>query len=106
MRSSRVFILFMIIALVFSTVAPVLAQDTAALYKAKCASCHGPDGKGETAVGKKIGVRDFNAAEVAKQSDDEFIKITKDGKGKMPGYAGKISDDDIKALVKYIRTLK
>ena len=82
------------------------AEDTAALYKAKCAACHGPDGKGDTAAGKKLGVRDFHAPEVAKMSDAELFDITKKGKEKMPPYDKKLTDDQIKQLIKYIRELK
>lgn len=85
--------------------APAVAEDAAALYKAKCQVCHGADGKG-TAAGQKMGVRDFHAPEVAKQSDAELIKITNEGKNKMPKFAGKLTDDQVKELVKYIRSLK
>src|SRR5947209_9349187 len=85
---------------------PALADDTEALYKSKCQACHGADGKGDTAAGKKLGVKDFHSPEVVKMSDADLVKTTTDGKGKMPAYKGKISDDDIKALVKYIHTLK
>ena len=40
-------------------VSPVVAQDAAGTYKAKCAMCHGADGKGG-----KMGTRDFTSAEV------------------------------------------
>lgn len=105
MKISRIAMLLAAV-LVVSTVTPVFAEDAAALYKSKCQTCHGADGKGDTAVGKKMGVKDFHDPEVVKASDADLIKTTKDGKGKMPAYNGKISDDDIKALVKYIRTLK
>jgi cytochrome c6 len=85
---------------------PAFAQDDpAALYKSKCQVCHGPDGKGSV-VGQKLGVRDFHAPEVAKESDAELIKITKDGKNKMPKFEGKLTDDQIKSLIKYLRSLK
>jgi cytochrome c6 len=83
-----------------------LAQDDAAsLYKSKCQVCHGPDGKG-SAVGQKLGVRDFHSPEVAKESDAELLQITKEGKNKMPKFEGKLTDDQIKELIKYIRSLK
>ena len=98
--------LAMIAALLALGTAGALAQDdTASLYKSKCGVCHGPDGKGSPA-GQKMGVRDFHSPEVAKESDDELFKITKEGKGKMPKFDGKLTDDQIKALVKYIRALK
>ena len=82
-----------------------LADDAEALYKSKCQVCHGADGKG-SAAGQKIGVKDFHSAEVTKQSDEELFSATKQGKGKMPAYDKKLTDDQIKQLVKYIRSLK
>jgi|SRR6478736_3287352 cytochrome c6 len=86
---------------------PALAQadDAEALYKSKCQVCHGPDGKG-SAAGQKIGVKDFHSPEVAKQSDEELFNVTKQGKGKMPAYDKKLTDDQIKQLIKYIRSMK
>lgn len=81
-------------------------DDAAATYKSKCQVCHGPDGKGDTAMGKKLGAKDFHSPEVAKMSDTELFEITKKGKDKMPAYDGKLTDDQIKALIKYIRSLK
>jgi cytochrome c6 len=77
-----------------------------ALYKTKCQVCHGADGKGETAAGKKLGAKDFHSPEVVKMSDAELFAITKNGKDKMPSYDKKLTDDQIKQLIKYIRTLK
>ena len=79
--------------------------DVAANYKAKCALCHGADGKGDTPVGKKMGVRDFASPEVQKASDADLIATTTKGKNKMPAYGGKLSDADIKDLIGYIRQL-
>jgi DNA-binding beta-propeller fold protein YncE/mono/diheme cytochrome c family protein len=83
------------------------AKDPAveALYKSKCQACHGADGAG-SAAGKKMGAKDFKSAEVAKASDTDMIDVTKKGKGKMPGFEQKLTDDQISALIKYIRSLK
>ena len=80
-------------------------DDAGALYKTKCAACHGPDGKGETAVGKTNKIRDLASAEVQKQSDDELNAVIANGKGKMPGYAKSLKPEQIKGLVAYIRGL-
>jgi len=80
--------------------------DAAALYKTKCQVCHGADGKGDTPMGKKLGAKDFHAPEAAKMPDAELFDITKKGKNKMPAYGTKLTDDQIKGLIKYIRTLK
>src|SRR5262249_13477646 len=80
------------------------APDGAALYKAKCAMCHGPDGKGETTMGKNLKVRNLGSEEVQKQKGEELEKVISDGKGKMPAYKGKLKEEEIDALVKFIRT--
>jgi mono/diheme cytochrome c family protein len=83
-----------------------MGQDSAeSTYKAKCAVCHAADGSGDTAMGKKLEVQSFNAPAIAKLSDAVFLEVTIKGKGKMPGYEKKLTDDQIKDLVKYIRGL-
>jgi mono/diheme cytochrome c family protein len=84
---------------------PAMADDVEALYKSKCQVCHGADGKGSPA-GQKLGVKDFHSPEVQKQTDAELIEVTKQGRGKMPAYDKKLTNDQIKQLIKYIRSLK
>jgi len=88
---------FTMIVMLLSSAA---AQSSADLYKSKCAACHAPDGTGNTPVGTKLGVKAFKGS---KSSDAEMFNITKKGKGKMPAYENKLTDDQIKDLVKYIR---
>ena len=85
--------------------APLSAQDAAATYKTKCSACHGADGKGETAMGKKFGLKDLASPDVQKMSDDELTAIIADGKDKMPSYKKSLKPDEIKGLVGYIRSL-
>lgn len=94
----------MAVALAFSTWS--FAQEGADLFKSKCAACHGADGKGATAMGKALKLRDLSSADVQKQSDAELTTIITSGKGKMPSYEGKLTKDQIGDVVKYIRTLK
>ena len=90
-----------------SLAAPALAEDTAALYKAKCAMCHGADGLAATPVGKTMKVLSFKAPEMVSATDARFIASTANGKGaKMPAYKGKLTDAQIKDVVAYIRTLQ
>lgn len=83
--------------------------DGKVLYAANCVKCHGNDGKGQTKMGKKLQVRDFTQAEVWNSFDDEdsfkAVKngIKRDGEIVM-GY--KLPDDDIKAMIDYMKTLK
>jgi cytochrome c6 len=81
------------------------ADDAAALFRAKCAACHGADGKGDTGMGKVLKLRDLSSDDVQKQTDAQLTDIITNGKNKMPAYKGKISDDQIKQLVGYIRDL-
>lgn len=86
--------------------APLRAETPGeAVYKAKCASCHGADGKGETPVGKMYKLRDLGSADVQKQTDAELTDIISKGKNKMPGYGRSLKDDEIKSLVGYLRAL-
>ena len=84
--------------------ASAVAQDAGATYKGKCAMCHGADGKGSP-TGLKMGAHDFTSADVQKQTDAELTDIITKGKAKMPAYAGKLKDTEIKDLVAYIRGL-
>jgi mono/diheme cytochrome c family protein len=88
------------------------AADAKAIYEKDCAKCHGPDGKGDTKMGKKAGAKDYTDAKVQEaMKDDQMAKAikggVKDGDAvKMKGYADTLSDDEVKALVAYVRTLK
>jgi mono/diheme cytochrome c family protein len=86
-----------------SAAAADTAPGAAGIYKAKCASCHGADGAGQTPAGKSLKIRDLRSPEVQKQSDADLQKIMTDGKGKMPAYKAKLSVADIASLVAYIR---
>jgi cytochrome c6 len=90
-----------------SIAAPAFAQSAGAdTYKAKCAMCHGADGTASGPMGKTYKIPSFKDPAVVKSTDAELAAITKDGKGKMPGYNGKLTDAQIKEVVSYIRTLQ
>ena len=79
--------------------------DSKDLYLNKCATCHGPDGAGKTAKGKKLKVQDVHVT-AKKMTADEMIKIVTDGKGQdMDGYGKTLSKDQIKGLVDFYRSL-
>ncbi len=94
------------LAVAVTLCAPANADDkSAALYKQKCAACHGADGKGDTPSGKSMKVRSFADPEVTKMTDDELAAAIEKGKGKMPAYGKSMKPDEIKAMVAYIRSL-
>lgn len=104
--------LILAIGLVAAAAWTVGAADAKALYEKECAKCHGSDGKGDTKMGKKLGAKDYTDPKVQEALTDEaaFKAIKegfkdKDGKTLMKPAEG-MSDDDIKALVKYMRAFK
>jgi mono/diheme cytochrome c family protein len=80
-------------------------KDAKDLYLDKCSVCHGPDGAGKTAKGRKLKVKDVHET-AAKMSVEEMIKVVEDGKGKdMDAYGKEFSKDQTKAIVGYYRSL-
>ncbi len=79
--------------------------DAKDLYLDKCSVCHGPDGTGKTAKGKKLKVGDVHVT-ATKENEAEMIKIVTDGKGKdMDAFGKDLKADQIKAVVQYYRSL-
>lgn len=88
------------------------AADAQANWDEHCAKCHGADGKGQTKMGKKLSIRDLTDAAVQAgftdaQAFDAMKKgiTNKDGKTTMKAIEG-LADDDMKALVPFVRALK
>lgn len=105
-------ILPLVIAVLAAGALSATAADAKALYEKECTKCHGADGKGDTKMGKKMGAKDYSDAKVqdALKDDAAFKAIKegfkdKDGKVLMKPIEG-ATDDEIKALVKYMRTFK
>ncbi len=90
----------------------VTAADASANWEEQCAKCHGADGKGQTKMGKKLKIRDYTDAAVQSAfTDEEALKALKEGvkdkggKQVMKAVEG-LSEDDLKALVQHVRSLK
>jgi cytochrome c6 len=85
----------------FSSPAKADVAAAEATFKAKCAMCHGADGKG-----KSMPNTDLTAADVQKKSDADLSGIISNGKPpKMPAYKS-LTPDQVKDMVAYIRSLK
>ena len=97
-------IMSVIVAIVFASSGAAFGAGGAALWGQSCASCHGKDGSGNTAMGKKLGVKDYTKEQGF--SDAEAANVIKNGKGKMKAYKDKLSDTDVRALVAWLRSLK
>lgn len=81
------------------------ASSGAEVFKAKCAMCHGPDGNGNTPMGKRFKLRDLGSPDVQKETDEQITAIVTDGKSPMPGYGKSLSPAQIHDLVAYIRSV-
>jgi mono/diheme cytochrome c family protein len=92
--------LFLSSTFLLSTYAKADTAATEATYKAKCAACHGADGKGKEA----LKTQDFASSAVQNMSDAELTAVITDGKGKMPAYAKSLKPDQVKDLVAFIRS--
>ena len=89
------------------------AADAKAVWEKDCSKCHGANGKGQTTMGKKLGVKDYTDAKVQAEMKDEAItKAIKEGvkekgsdKVKMKAFSD-LTDAEVKALVAHIRAFK
>ncbi len=87
------------------------AADVKEIWAKDCVKCHGADGKGDTKMGKKLEIKDLTDAKVQSGlKDEDMFKAIKEGvkdgdKTKMKAAEG-VNDEQIKALVAYVRTLK
>lgn len=92
---------------------PIATSETSvkegqALFAKLCSACHGKTGLGDGPKSKSLQttVPDFSKAVSQNQTDGELFYKTNTGRGDMPKYEGKVSDDDIWNIVNYLRTLK
>jgi cytochrome c6 len=105
-------IVSVVLTLLFTSAYSLRAADAKANWAANCAQCHGKGGAADTKMGKQLNAKDLTDPKVqaafsdakAAQSIKEGVK--ENGKTTMKAFAGKLSDDEIKALVAYVRTLK
>lgn len=93
------------IAVVFLSVCGLTfagATEGKAVYASKCASCHGPDGKGKDAIAKMFKVE---MKQLGPQSEAEIKDAVTKGKGKMHAING-LSEKQVDDVAAYVKTLK
>jgi mono/diheme cytochrome c family protein len=86
-------------------VSPEQLARAKSLFNEKCARCHGADGRGETVVGRMLSVPDFTDGGWWKKEarDERFIESITEGKDEMPAFGKKLSRQEIRSLVAYVR---
>lgn len=95
------FILSSVVALTLT----INAAEPLENFGKHCATCHGKDGKGQTTMGKKLNTPDLTTKEVKSEEAFKILKegLKKDGKEIKKSFSGKLTDDEIKALVEYVK---
>jgi mono/diheme cytochrome c family protein len=85
-------------------------RKTAELWEARCAKCHGRDGKADTQAGRKFHIEDFTTAKWQKEMSDDEVRDTivkgvrgKDKRVQMPAFKDRLTPEEIGALVAYVR---
>lgn len=97
--------------LLLATSALRLAADVQEDWNTRCALCHGKDGAAQTRAARLCGAKDLTKADYQKTFTDDKLfgdlkgGLTVDGKVKMKPFQDKLGDDQIKALIAYVRTL-
>ena len=78
------------------------------VYNLDCALCHGATGDGKTDLAKDMALTMSDWSDpksLSGQTDQQLYDIIRKGKGKMPPEdAGRAKDDEIRDVVRYIRT--
>jgi len=83
------------------------AKEAKKLFKLRCAKCHGAEGGGDSPYGQIIGatnLRDPHWQE--KVDDDRVTNSIKHGRGQMPAFDKKLTDEQIDSLALFVRTLR
>ena len=80
-------------------------DDAASNFKLRCSSCHGVNGAGDTSLGRTLKAADLLSSEVQRQSDSQLAQVISDGRKNMPSFSNSLTQDQIRALVAYIRKL-
>src|SRR4029434_8661904 len=74
-------------------------------FEVHCATCHAPNGSGDSVVGKSMKIPDLRSPAVQSQADTQLADVIANGKGLMPGFKSSLSKDEIDALVKHVHQL-
>ncbi|HEY0429032.1 MAG TPA: cytochrome c [Pyrinomonadaceae bacterium] len=80
----------------------VQAKDGAQIYAASCSRCHGTDGRAQTSKGRQTGAKDLTSAKW-QPNEARAIRAITNGKGRMPGFKGTLSAEEISLVWTYIR---
>ena len=81
------------------------AEDGAAIYNARCKTCHGATGTPNAAMAKSMGIKPVSDPSIQALTASQVAATVKNGKGKMHPVAG-LTDPQVSAVAAYFKTLK
>ena len=81
------------------------AEEGQKLYEVNCAKCHGPDGSGNTPIGKAVGAKDLRGPEAQKLTEAQIFTQIDQGKGNMPPFGDALGKAKVADLVAYVHVL-
>src|SRR5262245_4264731 len=93
-----------------TTTTPPMDEDAlgAKVYADRCVLCHGPEGKGDGVAAAGLNPKPRNHTDgkyMKSRTDDELIGVIKNGKGGMPAWGSVLSEAEIHAVLKHVRSL-
>ncbi len=95
-----------VIVAIISVTASRAGDTGEAIFKAKCAMCHGADGEGKTVMGAKFNIPNLSSPAIQKDADTVLIEVITKGKNKMPEFGSKLSPSEITEAKNFVRKLK
>ncbi|MFQ5890318.1 MAG: c-type cytochrome [Gemmatimonadota bacterium] len=84
------------------------AADSAGIYEKQCSACHGSEGKGDGPAAAALTPHPTDLTDterIGALRDEELLEVLKNGKGAMPGFARLLTEEELKAVLGYVRRL-
>lgn len=86
------------------------ASGPSELWRSKCKGCHGRDGRAHTRMGRTHHMQDLTSARFQRKvTDAQLRQVIENGSPKdkkMKAFKGRLTPEEIRSLVRFIRALK
>jgi cytochrome c553 len=85
------------------------AGDTGELFLKNCAACHGKDGKAQTSVARKLGVKDLTQSKLTDAQIEQQIREgtpATQSSAKMPAFKDRLTAEEIKSLIPVVKEFR
>ena len=96
-------------ATLFGLALQASAGEPSPLFLQSCATCHGPDGRADTKMGRYLGVKDLTQSKLTETDIEQIIRLgvtSPDGRRRMPAFEESLSAEDVKAIAAAVKALQ